>query len=117
MMGSPARWLFRVLFRFMAYRVPRLEVPERGVMLDDVIVVNPGAGRVRCSLGVAGDRIAQLVPRPLDTPATAGHSLHAGFRPARLDRYACSYSAAGPRAGQHVVLGSWCHDGSRGRRR
>jgi imidazolonepropionase-like amidohydrolase len=45
-------------------RPPRLAVPEQGVVLDDVTVVRPGAGRsFHRTVVVRGDRIARIADR------------------------------------------------------
>ena len=67
MHDNPTRRLFRVMFRMMAYRTPRIAVPPRGVTLRNVTVINPGYERqTGQTIVVAGDRIVQV---NTETPA------------------------------------------------
>jgi imidazolonepropionase-like amidohydrolase len=58
----------------LAYRPPEVEVPDRGAVLQDVTVVNPGAGRLAGrTLAVEGDCVARISPaEPVEGGAYAG---------------------------------------------
>ncbi len=66
MKETPTRRLFRVMFKAMAYRPPPVPVPQQGLVLVNVTVVNPGQGRQSgLTLVVEGDRIAHISPAAL----------------------------------------------------
>lgn len=77
-MDTWTRRLFRLMFRLMAYRPPRVAVPGPGVTLEGVTVVNPGRGRQEGqTLVVEGGRIVRLVPAgaPRASPRWGGYVL------------------------------------------
>jgi imidazolonepropionase-like amidohydrolase len=67
---SPTRRVFRITFRLLSYRPPRLAVPPQGMSLHNVTVVNPGDERLeKQTLVVEGDRIVRLADSQPDAAA------------------------------------------------
>lgn len=78
------------MFHAMAYRPPQIQVPPPGLVLRDVVVVNPGQARLpHQTLVVEGDRIVSIAsePPPLSKPLPQVDGAGAWVTPGLIDMH------------------------------